>query len=105
MKHTNLLNIFVEKKFTNIEFAIHPNDGEDLDIYTRDNEMEVFAGQSIEGLDKGEGNLGEGELHLLNDCTLGNLMISEALLKKMNYCEEALVIRNENKIYLIYREL
>lgn len=104
MEHTDLLRIIVEKKFTDLEFAIHPNDGEDLNLYTRDTKMEVFAGQSIEKLNKGEGKLGEGELHLLNECTLGNLMVSEALIKKLNYTEEAIIIRNKEKVYLTYRE-
>jgi hypothetical protein len=105
MKHTNLLRIVVENKFTDLEFAIHPNDGEDIDLYTRDNKMDVFAGQSIDKLNKGEGNLGEGELHLLNECTMGNLMVSESLHKRLNYSEEALVIRNDDKVYLTFREI
>jgi len=105
MEHTDLLHIIVEKKFENMEFAIHPNDGEDLDLYTRDNTMNVFAGQSIDKLNKGEGGLGECEFHLLNECKVGNLMVSDALLAKLNFSEEAVIIRSKDKVYLAYREL
>lgn len=104
MEHTGLLNIIVEKKFSEIEFAIHPNDGEDLDLYTRDLKMELYAGHSIEKLNQGEGQLGEGELHLLNECQMGTLMVSNTLFEKLNFSEEAVVIRDKNKVYLAYKE-
>ena len=105
MEHTKLLNIIVEKKFTEIEFAIHPNDGEDLDLYTRDMKMDLYAGFSIEKLNKGEGQLGESDFHLLNECQMGTLLVSNTLLEKLNFSEEAVVIRNKNKVYLAYKEL
>lgn len=105
MEHTKLLNIIVEKKFTEMEFAIHPNDGEDLDLYTRDMKMDLYAGQSIESLNKGEGQMGESDFHLLNDCKMGTLMVSEKVLGKLNFSEEAVVIRNKEKIYLVYRNM
>lgn len=105
MEHTKLLNIIVEKKFTDIEFAIHPNDGEDLNLYTRDMKMELYAGYSIDKLNSGEGELGVCDFHLLNGCQTGTLLVSENLLAKLNYSEEALVICNKDKIYLVYREL
>lgn len=104
MEHTDLLNIVVEKKFKDVELAIHPNDGEDLHLYTRDMEMELFAGQSIEKLKNGEGQIGKAEFHLLNECPLGTLMLSESLLMKINYSEEAIIIRNNEKMYLAYKE-
>ena len=59
-----MLRIVVEKKFLDNEFAIHPNDGEDLDLYTRDMKMDLYAGQSIEKLNKGEGQIGESDFNL-----------------------------------------
>lgn len=105
MEHTKLLNIIVEKKFSDIEFAIHPNDGEDLNLFTRDMKMDLYAGYSIEKLNKGEGQLGESDFHLLNECRMGTLMVSDKLLEKLNYSEEAVVIRNKDKVYLAYREI
>lgn len=105
MEHTKLLNIIVEKKFKEIEFAIHPNDGEDLDLYTRDMKMDLYAGKSIEKLNKGEGQLGKSDFHLLNECQMGTLLVSEKLLGKLNFSEEAVVIRNKEKVYLAYRDL
>lgn len=105
MEHTELLNIVVEKKFKDIELAIHPNDGEDLQLYTRDLQMDLFAGQSIEKLKQGEGQIGKAEFHLLNECPMGTLMISESLLNKLNFTEEAIIIRNNDKMYLAYKEL
>lgn len=100
-----MLNIIVEKKFSDIEFAIHPNDGEDLNLFTRDMKMDLYAGYSIEKLNKGEGQLGESDFHLLNECRMGTLMVSDKLLEKLNYSEEAVVIRNKDKVYLAYREI
>lgn len=104
MEHTNLLNIVVEKKFRDIELAIHPNDGEDLDLYTRDIQMDLYAGHSIDKLNRGEGQIGLAEFHLLNDCPMGTLLISEQLQGKLNFTEEAVIIRNNDKIYLAYKE-
>ncbi|MDA3809471.1 MAG: hypothetical protein PF518_03975 [Spirochaetaceae bacterium] len=103
MEHTKLLSIVIEKKFNETEFAINPNDAQDLNLFTRDNKMDVYAGQSIDKLNKGEGRLGEGEIHLLNECKTGTLMVSEKLFEKMNYSEEAIIIRNMDKIYLTYK--
>lgn len=104
MEHTELLNIVVEKKFKDIELAIHPNDGEDLNLYTRDMQMDLYAGQSIEKLNQGEGQIGTAEFHLLNECPMGTIMISETLLGKLNFTEEAVIIRNNEKMYLAYKE-
>lgn len=105
MEHTQLLNIVIERKFTDIEFAIHPNDGEDLNLYTRDMKMELYAGHSIEKLKSGEGLLGESSFHLLNECQMGNLMVSDKLMQKLNFSEEAIIIRNDDKVYLAFREI
>lgn len=104
MEHTGLLSIIVEKNFNDIEFALHPNDGQDLNLYTRDMKMELYAGHSIDKLNQGEGQLGEGNVHLLNECSTGTLMVSNTLFEKLNFSEEAVVIRNDNKVYLAYKE-
>lgn len=104
MEHTELLNIVVEKKFKDIELAIHPNDGEDLNLYTRDMTMDLYAGQSIDKLNQGEGKVGPAEFHLLNECPMGTLMVSEQLSTKLNFSEEAVIIRNKDKMYVAYRE-
>ena len=105
MEHTSLLNIVVEKKFSDIEFALHPNDGQDLNLYTRDMKMDLYAGYSIDKLNQGEGQLGEVEVHLLNECSTGTLMVSNTLFEKLKFSEEAVVIRNNNKVYLAYKEI
>jgi hypothetical protein len=104
MEHTELLNIVIEKKFKDIELAIHPNDGEDLNLYTRDMQMDLYAGQSIDKLNKGEGQIGLAEFHLLNECPMGTIMVSEPLSIKLNFTEEAIIIRNDNKMYLAYKD-
>ncbi len=103
MEHTKLLELIMEKKFTENEMAIHPNDGQDLDLYTREHTLMFYAGQSVEKFKKGEGQLGEGELHLLNKCKLGTIMISETLYKKLHFCEKAVIIRDSDNIFLAYR--
>jgi len=104
MEHTGLLNIVVETKFKDIELAIHPNDGEDLNLFTRDMQMDLYAGQSIEKLKNGEGQIGLAEFHLLNECPTGTILLSESLSIKLNFPEEAVIIRNNDKIYIAYRE-
>ncbi|MBB6479617.1 hypothetical protein [Spirochaeta isovalerica] len=104
MEHTELMNIVVEKKFKDIELAIHPNDGEDLDLYTRDLQMDLYAGQSIEKLNQGEGQIGKADFHLLNECPMGTILVSESLSIKLNFPEEAVIIRNKDKMYLAYKE-
>ncbi len=102
MKHTELLRIIMDRRFSPLEIAIHPNDGQDLDLYTRENILEVFAGKSIDTFKKGEGQLGNGELHLLNECTLGTLIISNSLSEKLNFSDSAIIIRDQNKIFLTF---
>lgn len=104
MEHTKKLNIVLEKKFKDIELAIHPNDGEDLNLFTRDMKMDLYAGQSIEKLSQGEGQIGPADFHLLNECPMGTLWISEKLQGKLNFSEEAVIIRNDDKMYLAYKE-
>ncbi len=104
MKHTNPLEIIIEKNFTELEMAIHPNDGEDLDLYTREQYMIFYSGQSLEKFRTGEGQLGEGELHLLNECAMGTLKVSEYLCGRLQYCEKAMLIRDDNKLFLAYRD-
>ncbi len=102
MEHTELLQLIMEKEFSDIEMAIHPNDGQDLNLFTREHRLMFYAGHSVEKFKKREGQLGEGELHLLNDCKLGTLMISESLYKKLNFCEQAVIIRDSDNLFLAY---
>jgi len=102
MKHTELLRIIMDRNFSPLEIAIHPNDGQALDLYTRENTLDIYTGQSIDKFKQGEGLQGEGELHLLNECTLGTLIISNSLSEKLNFCESALIIRDDKKIFLTY---
>jgi len=103
MEHTDPLEIIVEKGFTEMEMAIHPNDGQDLDLYTREHSLIFYAGQSLDKFKSGEGQLGEGELHLLNECRHGTLMVSDYLCGKLNFCDKAMLIRDNNRIFMAYK--
>ena len=94
----------LNKNFTEWEIAVHPNDGGDLNLYTRDHSMAVFAGSSLEAFKKGDGMLGDGMLHLLNDCQNGTLMVSESLLSQLRYCSQALLIRDEERLFITFRD-
>ncbi len=103
MENTNLLKIILENKFSENEVAIHPNDGEALDLYTLDHNMMFYTGQSIDKFKGGEGGQGEGVLHLLNECRMGTLMVSRVISEKLNYSQEAIVIRDKEKLFLAFR--
>ena len=103
MEHTDLLEIIVDNNFSEMEMAIHPNDGEDLDLYTLDHNLVFYSGNSLEKFKSGEGQLGEGTLRLLNDCQLGTLAVSSYIQSRLQYCEKALLIRDQNKLFVTYR--
>ncbi len=104
MQHTDLLEIIVEQGFNEMEMAIHPNDGEDLDLYTLEHSLIFYSGNSLEKFKSGEGQLGEGRLRLLNECPLGTLSVSNYLIGRLQYCEKAILIRDKNKLFVTYRE-
>ncbi|OQY32960.1 MAG: hypothetical protein B6241_09380 [Spirochaetaceae bacterium 4572_59] len=104
MEHTNPLEIIVKNDYKKLEMAIHPNDGEELNLYTTLHSLIFYAGQSLEKFQKGEDQLGEGQLHLLNECENGTLLVSEYLLGRLQFCEKAMLIRDDKKIFIIYRD-
>jgi hypothetical protein len=103
MKHTDPLEIVVQRNFEKMKMAIHPNDGEDLSLYMREHDMVLYAGQSIAKFKEGKGELGKGELHLLNECRIGTLMISGYLSSHMNHCDKAILIRDNEKLFVTFR--
>ena len=98
------MEIVINNNFGEMEMAIHPNDGEDLDLYTLDHSLIFYSGQSLEKFKSGEGQLGEGKLQLLNECQMGTLSVSNDLLGRLQYCEKAILIRDNNKLFITYRE-
>ncbi len=103
MEHTEALTVCVERNFPDMQIAIHPNDGSDLNLFTREHNFIFFAGTSIDKFKSGSGQLGEGELHLLNECPLGTLQVSEMIAGKLCFCEKAMLILDGEKIYLTYK--
>ena len=104
MEHTDPLQIVVKNDFGEMEMAIHPNDGQDLSLYVREHNMKFYAGSSIERFKSGEGHLGEGELHLLNECELGTLMVSSYLSSRFQFCDKAMLIRDEDRLFVTFRD-
>lgn len=103
MEHTEPLKIIIKKDFSEMELAIHPNDGEDLDLYTREHKLFFYAGKSIDKFKSGEGQLGNVELHLLNECKLGTIMISNGIYNKLKPSEKAILVRDKDKILLTFK--
>ncbi len=103
MEHTGALEVRVDHKIEDLRIAIHPNDGLDLDLFTREHSVLISAGTSIEQLKAGKGALGEGEIHLLNECPVGTLQVSETVASGLCFSSTAMVIRDGKKIFLVYK--
>ena len=103
MEHTGALEVRVDHKIPDLRIAIHPNDGIDLDLFTREHNVLISAGTSIEQLKAGKGQLGEGELHLLNECPVGILQVSEPVAAGLCFSDTAMIIRDGNRIFLVYK--
>ncbi len=103
MVHTEVLTVAVEQGFDDLQIAIHPNDGLDLDLITREHAIDIYTGTSIEKFKDGKGMIGQGELQLLNECPLGVLQVSNSMYQKMACPEKVLVILDQDKVMLAYR--
>lgn len=102
MVRTNPLQIIPVNNLPERIVAIHPNDGDDLNLYTRENPFVLLAGKSINDFTEpnSEALLGDGELHLLNECRLGTLMISTELHKQLSFSDNVILVRNKDKLFL-----
>lgn len=102
MVRTNPLQIIPVNSLAERIVAIHPNDGDDLNLYTRENQFLLLAGESINDLTEQNSDtiLGDGELHLLNECRLGTLMVSSRLHKQLRFSNNVILVRDENKLFL-----
>ncbi|MDA3955481.1 hypothetical protein [Oceanispirochaeta sp.] len=96
--------IQVEKKLSDLNIAIHPNDGSDLNLFTLKHNFIFYAGTSLDEFKSGSGQLGEGTLQLLNDCPHGTLQVSEMIAVKLAWTQKALLILDDRKIYLTYSD-
>jgi hypothetical protein len=78
MKSTEYLTVMGDLKLRRNDFVIHPNDGYDLGILSRDNEVRIFTGASLEEFAacKGEGVSGTIRLH--NSCAASTVRMSLA---------------------------
>jgi hypothetical protein len=103
MVHTKVLDIIIEHRFPEMQIAIHPNDGLDLDLITREHSFFIFAGSSLDKFNEGKGLIGEGELHLLNDCPNGVLKVSEKISLKLVGSDKAMIILDKKKVLLAFK--
>lgn len=103
MVHTAVLDIIIEHRFPEMQIAIHPNDGLDLDLITREHSFFIFAGSSLERFKEGKGLIGEGDLHLLNDCPNGVMQVSEKISLELAGSDKAMIILDNKKILLAYK--
>ncbi len=97
------MTVSVENRFPEMQMAIHPNDALDLDLITREYSFFIYAGSSLDNFKEGKGLIGEGELHLLNECPLGSLQVSEKIGLKLAGSEKAMLILDGKKILLAYK--
>jgi len=103
MVHTAVLEVIIEHRFPEMQIAIHPNDGLDLDLITREHGFFIFAGSSLDKFKEGKGLIGEGELHLLNECPHGVLQVSEKISLRLAGSDKAMVILDNKKVLLAYK--
>ncbi len=86
-----------------MQMAIHPNDALDLDLITREHNFIIFAGSSLDNFKEGKGLIGEGELHLLNECPLGLLQVSEKIGLQLAGSDKAVLILDNKKLLVAYK--
>lgn len=103
MVHTAVLDIHIDHRFPEMQIAIHPNDGLDLDLITREHNFFIFAGTALDKFKEGKGLIGEGELHLLNDCPHGILKVSEKISLQLAGSEKAMIILDDKKVLLAFK--
>jgi hypothetical protein len=103
MVHTTVLTVIIEHRFPEMQLAIHPNDGLDLDLITREHNLIIFAGSSLDNFKEGKGIVGEGELHLLNNCPSGTMQVSEKISLQLAGSDKAMLILDNKKILLAYK--
>ncbi|MDC7235542.1 MAG: hypothetical protein PQJ58_20115 [Spirochaetales bacterium] len=103
MVHTSVLDVRIEHGFPEMQIAIHPNDGLDLDLITREHSVFIFTGSSLDKFKEGKGLVGEGELHLLNECPNGVLQVSEKISLQLAGSDKAMIILENKKILLAYK--
>ncbi len=78
MKSTEYLTVMGDLKLRRNDLVIHPNDGYDLGLLSRDNEVRIFAGTSMEDFAAGKGDGINGTIRLHNSCTIATVHMSLA---------------------------
>ncbi len=78
MKSTEYLTVMSDLKLRRNDLVIHPNDGYDLGLLSRDNEVRIFAGTGVEDFAAGKGEGVAGIIRLHNSCTVATVHMNPA---------------------------
>jgi hypothetical protein len=78
MKSTEYLTVMGDFKLRRNDLVIHPNDGYDLGLLSRDTEVRIFTGTSMEDFAAGRGEGVKGTVRLHNSCAAATVHISPA---------------------------
>ncbi|MFP4329513.1 MAG: hypothetical protein ACOC45_06140 [Alkalispirochaetaceae bacterium] len=83
MKETSFLQVLGDYSFDEKTVRIHPNDGFDLGVMTTDIVVKIYAGATLDELDREETPFVYGTLYLENNTRMGTCELALKTVQKM----------------------
>jgi len=100
MKHTEELTVINDLSMKEYEVVIHPNDGYDLGLLDKHNDIKVFSKETIEEFKKEDGQHMSGQLSLANECRTGTVIISSKYWNSLGKPKKVKLVYNDKKLLI-----